>query len=143
MAKKEKKTRKTKGSALAAVLVILALGAAAFGVWYLMNHGGFGSGLGTGEAVQADAEISRAEDTAETTVATETEEYVEVKVSGNSYLFQDKEYSVEDIDALLAEVGSVDSGISIMITDEDASVKAYDSLTEGMTEKGIAFIEAK
>ena len=150
-----------------AVVLILAVIAAA--VWLLFHFGLFGLGKGSsgstdsGTASSAVSAESAAESAAETSAppAPESSEesseaaessdepaetvieektYVDVTVSENSYLYQN---GTLELDALLTELEKLGDDVTVRITDEKASLKAYEDLTKALDEKKIAHEDAQ
>ncbi|MEE3404693.1 MAG: hypothetical protein VZR73_11485 [Acutalibacteraceae bacterium] len=127
--------------ALALVVVVAVVIFLLFKFGLLPFGKGSGNG-GSGTGTSSVAEVSEAAE-AETevpapAVTTTVEEkiYVDVTVSGNSYLYQN---STLELDALLAELEKLDDEITVRITDEKASLKAYENLTKALDEKKISF----
>lgn len=113
-----------------AVLILIA----AVAVFLLVHFGLLGlGGSGTGGS-DSDSSIS-SESEAETEPVSETEPvetsveeitYVEVTVKENEYLYQN---STMTLDALTDALKQLDAGITVRITDENASKQAFDALT--------------
>lgn len=158
MASKEKETEKKKKSKAPAVAGVGVLGALIAGLLFLNGKGlGFGNGFGlfdqnsgTGSsAVESSAaESSVAESSeesseeessaAETTVEEKT--YVDVTVKGNEYLYQN---STIELSALTDELKKLDAGITVRITDENASKNAYDDLTAALDAEKLSYEKAE
>lgn len=150
-----------------AILLIVAVIAAA--VWLMFHFGLFGLGKGStgsadsGTESSAVSEESAAESAAETSAppadesseesseAAESSEapaetvveekiYVDVTVSENSYLYQN---GTLELDALLTELEKLGDDVTVRITDEKASLKAYEDLTKALEEKNIPHEDAQ
>lgn len=112
------------GIALALAVIVILI--------YAFGGKGFGGGMGDGEGsfVQADASISEPE--------TQTAEYMEITVSGNDYIFQNKKMTADE---LSAELDSLDEKMTVKITDDGASIKAYNVLVGILKENDMRYIE--
>lgn len=115
---------------------------------------GFGSGAGSGNnsiAANADAVPDSAPPAqpvptpAETAVASPTPEIgtakkatVSVSVVKNEYFYQNRSTS---IDALLELLLSFEAGCIVEIVDDNASLKAYNTLIDALNEHDIAYTE--
>lgn len=113
------------------IIIIIAL------ILFLGGGFGFGSG-GNGfgnDAVQVEGSIS---DTETGTTASVSEiNYVDVTVSGSSYLYQNNSY---DLAGLIDAVKAIEGDIEIHITlDDTATANAYDDLTAALDENGIPY----
>ncbi len=113
---------------IAVVAVILGLGGFGFG-------GGKGDGEGDGEAVEAIATVSETE---ASEITTEEIEYINITISENNYLYQNKTYT---LDELISELNSLTDKMPVKLTDDNASQKAYSKLTAALEENRIRFIE--
>lgn len=141
--KKDERSKKNKGgSVLVWVLLIIILTAAA--LWYFglngFGLGGNGSG-GSAEAVPAMAETSVSETVSETDVTTEEIEYISITVDGNSYLYNNKKYDIDNADGLIGDIKALDEKLTVRIKDENASVKAYEKLTKLLSDNDYSYIE--
>ena len=126
---------------IAAVVVIAAVQLIGFGGL------GFGGGKGDGEgeknadAVPVMAETSASETEPETTVTTQEIEYINITVDGNSYLYNNKKYDIEETEKLIGDIKALDEKLTVRITDDDASQKAYDKLTKLLGDNDYRYIE--
>lgn len=108
---------------------------------------GFGGGKGDGEgeknagAVPVMAETSALETEPETTVTTQEIEYINITVDGNSYLYNNKKYDIEETEKLIGDIKALDEKLTVRITDDDASQKAYDKLTKLLGDNDYRYIE--
>lgn len=141
-----KKRRSTPVGIAAAAAVILFL-FSGIGI-------GFGSGAGSGNnsiAANADAvpdstpPAQPVPTPAETAVASPTPEIgttekatVSVSVVKNEYFYQNRSTS---IDALLELLLSFEAGCIVEIVDDNASLKAYNTLIDALNEHDIAYTE--
>ncbi|MCM1579433.1 MAG: hypothetical protein NC078_11605 [Ruminococcus sp.] len=117
---------------MAVGILILGLGRGGSG-----NGGGKGEDVGPGDAVEAEATIQ----TTTEEVTTSEIEYVEVTVSGSSYIFNNTTYEMEDIDSLMPELKSDDEIFTVRLSDENASARAYEELTARLIKEKIRYIE--
>lgn len=125
-----------------AVLLLVALA-----IFLLLKFGilSFGKGSGDGNSGTGSSSVSEVSEASEAetepltpavTTTVEEKVYVDVTVSGNSYLYQN---STLELEALIAELGKLDDDITVRITDENASLKAYEQLTKALDEKRIRY----
>lgn len=136
--------RVAKGFSIATLIIIIAAIAVVGGILYFIGHGGLGIGGGKGdgegggnaEIVPAIASVS------ETTEMTTHEiEYINITVDENNYLYDNKKYDLSQIDELISVIKGSEEKLTIRITDENASFKAYELLTETLKENNYRFIE--
>lgn len=116
------------GVAIAIVIVGVIL--------YAFGGKGFGGGRGDGEgsnSIPADSSISEISQP-----ETETMEYINITVSGSDYLFQNQKMTVDE---LMSELNSVEEKFPVKITDDGASIKAYDTLVKALKDNNIRYIE--
>lgn len=151
----EAKKGKT-GKVVGGVGIVGLLGAATA---YLLTHCGAGFGFGgggtgsssaadsgagdTSSAVvqEADTTASSAPDTtALTTESTAaTVKAVGVTVNGNDYFYENHSYALAD---LMDTLKKLDAGTAVRITDENASLNAYNALITELQKAEISYIEA-
>ena len=151
-----KKKGKTGAKVAGGIGAVGVLGACA----YLLTHCGAGFGFGGGgngdgssqgsgagdttTSVSAEATTgaeTTADTTAETVLTAETTaavETVSVTVSGSDYLYENKSISLDD---LLASLKSLEAGTIVTITDDNASLNAYNALTDALKEANISYTE--
>jgi len=123
-----------------AVIVIVAaviVGAVLFGKGGLGFGGGKGDGEGDGDAVAAVANISEKEEE-----KPETEEInsVELRISGNEYIYNNDKYNLDEIQALVEKIKELDD-ISVKLIDDDASEKAYQAIEKALKENSIRIVK--
>ena len=141
--------KKLRGMAIGPVIIAvaaLAVGAVAGGAvvyWYMSSHQG---GLGD------EADPSSVEEVVEETIPTEIpsetlpppvlEEIssVEIVVSGNGYLYQGSELTLEQLTGVFQVL---EEDTPVKITDDRASLRAYQALLETLEEQGIPYIEIR
>ena len=101
------------GKVIAVILIIIII---IFAVLFLLSRHGFGFGKGNNSsdssAVPAIAQIQESETSSDNTVSTTTsttaaENYIEVKIDENNYLYNNTKYSVENIDQLIELVRKI------------------------------------
>ena len=151
-----KKKGKTGAKVAGGIGAVGVIGACA----YLLTHCGAGFGFGGGGNGDGSSQGSGAGDTttsvsaeattgAETTADTTSEtvltaettaavETVSVTVSGSDYLYENKSISLDD---LLASLKSLEAGTIVTITDDNASLNAYNALTDALKEANISYTE--
>ena len=91
--------------------------------------GGNGDGEGSGIA-----------DNSNTVSVVEELEYINVTVSGNEYIYDNKKVT---LDELIDSIKSLDKNLPVKIADEGSSLKAYKALKAKLSENSISFIEAQ
>lgn len=122
------------GLKIAAVVAIIAA------VIILFGRCGFGGNNGNGEG---EGDISQVmvenDNTEESQPVTEELPYLELKINGNEYIYNNNKYSIEDLESLINEIE--EDYVSVKLVDEEASEKAYDSVKNTLKENNIKFIE--
>ena len=103
---------------------------------YAFGGKGFGGGRGDGEGSNSVSEISSISESLQP--ETEAMEYINITVSGSDYLFQNQKMTVDE---LMSELNSVEEKFPLKITDDDASIKAYDILVRALKDNDIRYIE--
>ena len=96
---------------------------------------GFGLGGGNG-----DGEGSDIADNSDAVSVVEELEYINVTVSGNEYIYDNKKVT---LDELIGSIQSLDKKLPVKISDEGSSLKAYKNLKAKLAENNISFIEAE
>lgn len=66
----------------------------------------------------------------------DTAKYIEVTVSEDKYFYENHEISFEE---LVEVLDGLDENTSVKISDENATLKAYESLTKALEERKITF----
>lgn len=129
--------RSYKGAFWIPLIIGIVLALVVVGVLiYAFGGKGFGGGMGGGEGsnfVPADVSISDSSQP-----ETQAIEYMEITVSGSDYIFQNKKLTAEEI---IAELNSLEEKMSVKITDDGASIKAYDTLVKSLKDNNIRYIE--
>lgn len=136
--------RVAKGFSIATLIIIIAAIAVVGGILYFIGHGGlgigggkgYGEGSGNAEIVPAIASVSET-----TEMSTHEIEYINITVDENNYLYDNKKYDLSQIDELISVIKGSEEKLTIRITDENASFKAYELLTETLKENNYRFIE--
>ncbi|MDE6725732.1 MAG: hypothetical protein K2J79_09020 [Ruminiclostridium sp.] len=62
--------------------------------------------------------------------------YIDVTVSEDKYFYDNKEISLED---LVKVLDGLDKNTAVRITDENATLKAFEGLTKALLERGIVY----
>lgn len=143
--------KKIKGRSIAGIIiVILLIIIIAAAIFFFGKELGFGSGNGSygdksgeeDEAIEVAATVLTTETvTLSETVTVNETVYVDVTVSENKYIFNNATYEIEDIDSLITDIKSVSEDLTVRITDEYASEKAYDNLKSKLQEHDIPITE--
>lgn len=132
--KHEKKTKRRSGCLpLLILLLLLALAA-----WFLINHFGlFGIGDGDGDGKSGDGGDKSSTSQSETTEIEEIK--LEVTVSGEKYIFDNKTISLDDF---INEVRKPEGKVIVHITcDDDAVDDTVNKLKEKLETEKILFVE--
>lgn len=131
-----------KGFSVVGLIIVLA--AVAIAAVLLLGFGGFGFGGGKGNG-EGDGDTSSAavsDDESEETEITpviENIDYINVTVSGNEYIYDDRKLSLEELINALTDMELED--IPIKITDDDAALDTYQQLIDALDERKIKYIE--
>ena len=101
---------------------------------------GIGNGNGNGNGDDNGQSVVSVSDIDEKSVIIETTEieYVNVTVSGNKYIFDNAESSLEELIDSLKNLS--DGGVSVKIKDDNASLKAYRALIKLLDDNKIKYI---
>ena len=124
--KKIKNKSKNKGAVPVGLIILLVV--AALAVVAIFAFKGFGFGGGNG-----DSEGSGIADNSDAVSVVEELEYINVTVSGNEYIYDNKKVT---LDELIDSIKSLDKN-------EGSSLKAYKALKAKLSENSISFIEAQ
>lgn len=130
---KNKNKRKNKGAVPVGLIILLVAVIAVAVVFFAFKGFGFGGGNGDGEG-------SGVADNSNTVSVVEELEYINVTVSGNEYIYDNKKVS---LDELIDSIKSLDRNLPVKIADEGSSLKAYKALKTKLSENNISFIEAE
>lgn len=114
------------------IILLVAVIAVAVGVFAFKGFG-FGGGNGDGEG-------SGIADNSNTVSVVEELEYINVTVSRNEYIYDNKKVT---LDELIDSIKSLDKNLPVKIADEGSSLKAYKALKAKLSENSISFIEAQ
>ena len=95
---------------------------------------------GLGVIGNGDGEGSGIADNSNTVSVVEELEYINVTVSGNEYIYDNKKVT---LDELIDSIKSLDKNLPVKIADEGSSLKAYKALKAKLSENSISFIEAQ
>ena len=109
------------GKVIAVILIIIII---IFAVLFLLSRHGFGFGKGNNSSDSTTA----------------AENYIEVKIDENNYLYNNTKYSVENIDQLIDELNKNTDSI-VKIVENQASLKAYNTLIDRLNENKISYID--
>ena len=131
--KKTKNKSKNKGAVPVGLIILLVAVIAVAVVFFAFKGFGFGGGNGDGEG-------SGIVDNSNTVSVVEELEYINVTVSGNEYIYDNKKVT---LDELIDSIKSLDRNLPVKIADEGSSLKAYKALKAKLSENSISFIEAQ
>ena len=136
--------KRVKGFSIGTVVLILAIAIGVVGLVYLIGRGlGWGGGKGNDEGT-GNAEVIPVDATITTTTETITTQemtYIKVTVSENKYIFNNKTYEIEKIGSMISDMRSNLDNFTVEITDDYASLKAYEELISALKNEEIEFIE--
>lgn len=131
--KKIKNKSKNKGAVPIGLIILLVAVVVAAVVFFAFKGFGFGGGNGDGEG-------SGVADNSNAVSVVEELEYINVTVSGNEYIYDNKKVT---LDELIDSIKSLDKNLPVKIADEGSSLKAYKALKAKLSENSISFIEAQ
>lgn len=125
--KRKKNQKKKKNKKFVTLLLIVAFVAA---VILLLNYLGLGFGGGKGDggnssSTNSGTESSKAETTT-TTTEPQPKEFVNIKVAGSTYIYQENVITLENF---RETVRLMSDNVVVMITDDNATQNAMDDLT--------------
>lgn len=130
---KNKNKSKNKGAVPVGLIILLVAVIAVAVVFFACNGFGFGGGNGDG----AGSDVA---DNSNAVSVVEELEYINVTVSGNEYIYDNKKVT---LDELIDSIKSLDKNLPVKIADEGSSLKAYKALKAKLSENSISFIEAQ
>lgn len=122
-----------KGAVPVGLIILLVV--AALAVVAVFAFKGFGFGGGNGDGAGSDVA-----DNSNAVSVVEELEYINVTVSGNEYIYDNKKVT---LDELVDSIKSLDRNLPVKIADEGSSLKAYKELKTKLSENNISFIEAE
>jgi len=131
--KKIKNKSKNKGAVPIGLIILLVAVVVAAVVFFAFKGFGFGGGNGNGAG-------SGVADNSNAVSVVEELEYINVTVSGNEYIYDNKKVT---LDELIDSIKSLDKNLPVKIADEGSSLKAYKALKAKLSENSISFIEAQ
>lgn len=132
--------RKYKGSVLLPFIIGAVVAVVVIAAVIILAGGGFGFGGGTGDG-EGSGNTSQAvevmENITSSEITTEQIEYINISISGSDYLYNNQKFTLDEL------IQNITDGekITVKITDDGASVKAYDALIESLKENNIRYIE--
>lgn len=130
---KNKNKSKNKGAVPIGLIILLVAVVIAAVVFFACKGFGFGGGNGDG----AGSDVA---DNSDSVSVVEELEYINVTVSGNEYIYDNKKVT---LDELIDSIKSLDKNLPVKIADEGSSLKAYKALKAKLSENSISFIEAQ
>lgn len=122
-----------KGAVPIGLIIALVAVVVAAVVFFACKGFGLGGGNGSGEG-------SDVADNSDAVSVVEKLEYINVTVSGNEYIYDNKKVT---LDELVDSIKSLDRNLPVKIADEGSSLKAYKELKTKLSENNISFIEAE
>lgn len=131
--KKIKNKSKNKGAVPIGLIILLVAVVVVAVVFFAFKGFGFGGGNGDGAG-------SGVADNSNAVSVVEELEYINVTVSGNEYIYDNKKVT---LDELIDSIKSLDKNLPVKIADEGSSLKAYKALKAKLSENSISFIEAQ
>lgn len=130
--------KKLLGILIAIIIVVV--------IFALLGNGlgfGFGKGDGSGEGTRdnntstvSDATVDN--ETKPTTEDVDKAATIAVTVFENDYIYQNKKTSLDDF---IKELKVIDYAFVVEVTDDNASLKAYNNLIEALEEESIEYTE--
>ena len=128
-----------KGAVPVGLIILLVVAALAVVAVFAFKGFGFGGGNG-------DSEGSGIADNSNAVSVVEELEYINVTVSGNEYIYDNKKVTLDDLRYIgenVPTIKSLDKNLPVKIADEGSSLKAYKALKAKLSENSISFIEAQ
>lgn len=122
-----------KGAVPIGLIIALVAVVVAAVVFFACKGFGLGGENGNGEG-------SDVADNSDAVSVVEKLEYINVTVSGNEYIYDNKKVT---LDELVDSIKSLDRNLPVKIADEGSSLKAYKELKTKLSENNISFIEAE
>lgn len=122
-----------KGAVPIGLIIALVAVVVAAVVFFACKGFGLGGGNGNGEG-------SDVADNSDAVSVVEKLEYINVTVSGNEYIYDNKKVT---LDELVDSIKSLDRNLPVKIAVEGSSLKAYKELKTKLSENNISFIEAE
>lgn len=122
-----------KGAVPIGLIIALVVVVAAAVIFFACKGFGLGGGNGDGEG-------SDIADNSDAVSVVEELEYINVTVSGNEYIYDNKKVT---LDELVDSIKSLDRNLPVKIADEGSALKAYKELKSKLSENNISFIEAE
>lgn len=122
-----------KGAVPIGLIIALVAVVVAAVVFFACKGFGLGGGNGNGEG-------SDVADNSDAVSVVEKLEYINVTVSGNEYIYDNKKVT---LDELVDSIKSLDRNLPVKIADEGSSLKAYKELKTKLSDNNISFIEAE
>lgn len=124
-----------KGAVPIGLIIALVAVVVAAVVFFACKGFGLGGGNGNGNGEGSDVA-----DNSDAVSVVEKLEYINVTVSGNEYIYDNKKVT---LDELVDSIKSLDRNLPVKIADEGSSLKAYKELKTKLSENNISFIEAE
>lgn len=131
----KKKSGRLLGKLCGLIIILIIIAA----ILALLGHFGLGFDFGDGKG-NGDGEVKKSVESVadvETTAPDDDIDYLELTVSGSSYIYRNSEYTLDD---LIAELRT-EEDIKVRIRDDNASKSAYDQLVEALSYNGITYDE--
>lgn len=140
--KPKKPVRAVKKAMFSLILIIVLAVILAFVILYLVNGKGIGNGDGNRNNTEISEDVSNESESSEIDeIATENVDYAEVKVNENKYLFNMNIYEMSEIDKLINDIKSEEKKSTIRVIDDNASLAAYEALTDALKENDLRYIQ--
>ena len=130
--------KKLLGILIAIIIVVV--------IFALLGNGlgfGFGKGDGSGEGTRDNNTSTVSDATVDNETKPTTEDVnkaatIAVTVFENDYIYQNKKTSLDDF---IKELKVIDYAFVVEVTDDNASLKAYNNLIEALEEESIEYTE--
>lgn len=131
---KQKKKKKKRLFGLLIIIIILAV------LLLVMQYLGLGLGGGKGEGSGASSDTnSSAAETTTTTTAEIPKEFYDIKVSGSTYIVNEKVVELSDF---ISEFSYWKDNVIVRITDDNATKNAMEDLKKALEDGGREYVEA-
>jgi len=138
------------------LIIILLIAVIALGLYFLGKGLGIGNGNGDGEGqgnTSVETSQDEASDVENDTVKEEVEivkqpednnvdvfegAIIKITVADSEYFYQNERITLDDF---MDELSEIDSELVVEITDDNASLRAYDDLIDRLKEEHISYVE--
>lgn len=134
MEKNKKNKAKKKNKRFAVLIIILII---LIGLILLMNYLGLGFGFGKGTGKKSDSDAASVSQSESVSDSSNTE-YVDIKVSGSTYLYDGNEIELEKF---IETLQPMKDNVVVKIIDDNATKQAMDDLKKAVENSGRSYVK--